>query len=73
MIVQRALQCFDGERYELGAWVVMPNHVHVVIRPFPGEALAKILHSWKSFTSHQINQQLGRSGPLWHRGYFNQS
>lgn len=71
-IVQVALRHFDGERYDLGPWVIMPNHVHVVIRPFPDQPLAKILHSWKSFTSKQINARIGGSGRLWAREYFDQ-
>ena len=35
----------------------MPNHVHVVVRPFEGNELSHILHSWKSFTSNQIEHE----------------
>ncbi|MBN1512020.1 MAG: transposase [Phycisphaerae bacterium] len=64
-IVRDTLSHFDGERYDLVAWCVMPNHVHVIIRPRPGQELAKILHSWKSFTSNEVNKVLGREGTLW--------
>jgi Rad3-related DNA helicase/REP element-mobilizing transposase RayT len=63
--VQDALQYFDGQRYELLAWSIMPNHVHVVIRPLENFALEKILHSWKSFTAKKANQILGRQGEFW--------
>ena len=43
----------------------MPNHVHVVVRPVEGHSLKEILHSWKSFTSHKLNELLGRQGKLW--------
>jgi len=62
----------DGARYELGPWVIMPNHVHVVVRPFADRALAEIVQSWKSYTSKRINERLGRSGRLWMREYFDQ-
>jgi valyl-tRNA synthetase len=69
-IVADALFHFDGERYDLGAWVVMPNHVHVVVAPREGYRLSEILHSWKSFTAHEINKLLNRSAPLWqHESY----
>ncbi|HJT79751.1 MAG TPA: class I tRNA ligase family protein, partial [Chthoniobacterales bacterium] len=55
-IVAKALKHFDGQRYELGAWVVMPNHVHVVITPKPGQTLGDILHSWKRFSAIEINK-----------------
>ena len=66
-IVEEALRHFDGERYELGKFVVAPNHVHVLVRPMPGYELSEILASWKSFTSLQVNRLLGRSGVLWQK------
>jgi valyl-tRNA synthetase len=69
-IVADALQHFEGQRYDLGAWVVMPNHVHAIVTPREGHELGEILHSWKSFTAHKINSLLNRSGPLWqHESY----
>jgi REP element-mobilizing transposase RayT len=69
-IVRNALAHFDGQRYDILAWCVMPNHVHVVLRPRGGHELHRILHSWKSFTSNAINRLLGRSGALWQAEYF---
>ena len=69
-MVQDALRHFDGERYELIAWVIMPNHVHVVVRPLPGHELEEILHSWKSFTAKQANTILGRKGQFWQEEYY---
>jgi len=69
-ITANALKHFDGERYQLFAWCVMPNHVHVVFRPRPGFKLDEILHSWKSFTAHECNKVLGRSGEFWRRESF---
>ncbi|MBM4047300.1 MAG: hypothetical protein FJ279_19520 [Planctomycetes bacterium] len=63
--VASALRHFDGQRYDLGAWVVMPNHVHASVRPRAGWELQQILHSWMSFTAHEINKRLGRTGPVW--------
>ncbi len=64
-IVEDALKHFDGDRYDLIAWCVMPNHVHAVLRPLDGHSLSGILHSWKSFSAHEINSKLGRSGTVW--------
>jgi len=61
-VVATALRYFEGERYELYAWVVMPNHVHAVFRPLAKHTLSAILHSWKSYTGVQANRLLGRSG-----------
>ncbi len=64
-IVEDALGHFDGERYDLIASAVMPNHVHVVIRLISGEDLSDVLHSWKSFTAKQINKASGSTGTVW--------
>ena len=64
-IVMDALKFFDGSRYELFAWSVMPNHVHAVLRPADGHDLEKILHSWKSFTAKKANEMLGQTGSFW--------
>jgi len=63
--VEDAIRHFDGLRYTLHAFVVMPNHVHVLFTPVPGVAIAKILHSWKSFSAKAVNAALGRTGTVW--------
>ncbi len=69
-IVAKAFRHFDGERYGIGPFVVMPNHVHVLFRPKEGHALEDILHSWKSYTAKEINRALGRKGTLWQEDYW---
>ena len=63
--VQDALLFGHGERYDLLSWCVMPTHVHCILRPNDGWTVAKIMHSIKSFTAHEINKKLRRSGQLW--------
>jgi putative transposase len=62
--VVQALQHFDEERYSLLAYVVMNDHVHVVVTPF-GLALEKITHSWKSYTANALQRMSGRLGRVW--------
>ncbi|MCH7227630.1 transposase [Haloferula sp. A504] len=69
-ILHEALHFHDEQRYRLHAWVVMPNHVHVLFETLGEWTLAQILKSWKGFTARQINERLGRTGPLWQRSYF---
>jgi predicted solute-binding protein/REP element-mobilizing transposase RayT len=64
-IVAEALRHFDSRRYHLDAFVVMPNHVHVLLQPLPGQSLKQILRSWKSYSARQINKILGRTGSIW--------
>jgi len=69
-IVANAMLHFDGERYRLCSFVVMPNHVHVLVTPLADRTIAGIVHSWKSFTSHEANRTLRRHGDVWQAEYF---
>jgi REP element-mobilizing transposase RayT len=69
-LVENALFHFDGERYRLIAWCIMPNHVHVLIETFSGYPLDKVLHSWKSYTAQEANKLLGRTDDFWARDYY---
>jgi len=64
-IVRDNLLHFDGVKYRLHAWVVMPNHIHFLAVPKEGHTLAEIVHSCKSFTAHEANNILSRSGRFW--------
>jgi predicted dehydrogenase/threonine dehydrogenase-like Zn-dependent dehydrogenase/REP element-mobilizing transposase RayT len=65
-LVENAMRHFDGERYVLDAYVIMPNHVHVLLKPLGDHTLSDIMHSWKSFTSREIKKlyDLGAE-PFW--------
>ena len=69
-IVERAMLHFDDVRYDLDAFVIMPNHVHVLVTPKRGHALSAILHSWKSFTANEINKRTARTGAFWQKESF---
>jgi REP element-mobilizing transposase RayT len=69
-MVQDALLFHDEVKYRLAAWVVMPNHVHMLCKPRPEYGLAQIMHSLKSFTSLEANKMLNRSGRFWQKEYF---
>lgn len=64
-IVEEALWFGYAERYFLHAYVIMPDHVHLLVQPVDGWTLAKILQSLKGFTARQINSHLGRKGAFW--------
>lgn len=69
-VVAAALRHYDGERYDLIEWCVMPNHVHVIIRLHAESRFEEVVRSWKNFTARIINQLVGRSGRLWAADYF---
>lgn len=65
--VHQSMQYFNGQDYELGASVILPNHVHCIVRPFAEtkRELEEIIGSWKSFTSKHIHLALAQRGKLW--------
>jgi RecG-like helicase/REP element-mobilizing transposase RayT len=79
-IVLDAFRHFHNKRYELFAVCVMPDHVHLLIQPWPKEndeegnatfwPLNELLHSIKSFSAHKINEIDGKSGAVWEKERF---
>lgn len=69
-LVQDALLFHDQTKYRLAAWVIMPNHVHLLCTPASGHNLAEIMHALKSYTSNEANKLLGRKGRFWQKEYF---
>ena len=63
--VVKSLRHFDGERYLLGDFVVMPNHVHLLVELLGTTDVETQCYSWKKFTATQINRVLKQSGEFW--------
>ncbi len=68
-IVENTILHFDSERYRLLAWVVMPNHVHVLAETYEEWPLDKVIQSWKTWSAKRANEILGRSGMFWCRDF----
>ena len=64
-VVASSLKYFDGRRYHLSDFVVMPNHVHVLFGLIGEMRLSEVCYSWKKYTAGQINKLFGRSGHFW--------
>jgi len=58
----------DDKTYELLAYCLMPDHVHVVLRP--RISIATIVQTWKSVSARHINAALKRNGRVWQEQYF---
>jgi putative transposase len=74
-LVVESLHYGDNRQYELDAYCIMPNHVHLVCTPLSQEnkeyvAIAKIMQSIKGYTARKANQILNRQGAFWvHENY----
>lgn len=64
-ILAALLKSGHGTVYQIDAWVIMPNHIHVLVEPLEKHTLGSILQRWKGASARMINQTLGRSGSLW--------
>jgi REP element-mobilizing transposase RayT len=64
-IIEESLWFGYAVRYLLDAYVIMPDHVHLLLRPLSRWSLAKILQGIKGFTAREINRVLGRKGAFW--------
>jgi len=69
-IVADSLAHFDGQRYHLGDFVVMPNHVHLLVALLGDTEVESQCWSWKKFTATRINQRLNRTGRFWQEESF---
>lgn len=61
-ILSEVLMKFHGDRVEHHAWVIMPNHVHLLFRPVA--TLEKLIQAWKSTSARHIGK-----GRIWQRNY----
>lgn len=69
-IVKNSFLFYDGRKYDLIKWVIMPNHIHIVIKQKPGVSLPTIIQNWKSYTSSEANKILNRKGEFWMDNYY---
>ena len=68
-LVQASWWHHDGLKYRLLAWVIMPNHVHVLVEVWQ-VPLGRVLQDWKGYTAKLANSLLGRHGAFWAEDYF---
>jgi putative transposase len=69
-IVADSLLHFDGQRYRMGDFIVMPNHVHLLAAFGSEEAMTEQCDSWLHYTAFRINRRIGRKGKFWEQEPF---
>ncbi len=70
-VVVDRLHHFDGQRYQLLSYVLMPNHAHVLFTLGTDESLADTLQGWKGVSSRLIHKQgLCPLNPFWQADYY---
>lgn len=69
-LVENALLFYDNKQYRLIAWVIMPNHLHILFTPFEGVSLSEIMKNLKGYTARMINKHRHQTGHIWQPDYF---
>ena len=69
-IIVDSLPHFDGDRYDLTDFVVMPNHVHLLAAFRSREGMVDQCESWKHYQAVKINRALGRKSRFWQQDGF---
>ena len=69
-IVAESIHFFDGKHYVLHSYVIMPNHVHILLSPLGDTPVLDYVGEIKRFTSVRINKKLGKVGKVWQKGIF---
>jgi REP element-mobilizing transposase RayT len=69
-LVESTILNEHGKSCDIRAWVIMPNHAHVMLRPYEGHDLAGIMKRMKGVSARKINQYLEREGTVWQADYF---
>ena len=68
-LVESILLAGDGRQYRLLAWVIMPNHLHLVVEVWD-QPLGRMISGWKGQAARRANALLGRSGQFWQDDYY---
>ena len=58
------------DKFLLHAFVVMPNHFHLILTPAPGITLERAMQFIKGGSSFRAKKELGMNGSIWQPGYF---
>jgi REP element-mobilizing transposase RayT len=69
-MIQSAIEHFNRKRYEMFAYVVMNDHIHVLVKINDDYRLSSLVHTWKSFTANQLQRSFGRTGNIWQKEYW---
>lgn len=77
VIPELIINCFfwmaKQKRFNLGAFIVMPDHYHLIIQIDEEADLSEIMKTIGSFTSREINRITGKKGQVWQKGYYDRA
>jgi len=63
--LEKTLLHENGTQYDLIAYVIMPNHVHILVAPYKNVDLSTLVQAWKSISAREINKVMNQRGAFW--------
>lgn len=69
-VLAETLSARDGTDYQLHSWVIMPNHVHILMSPMEVRSISNVVCGWKRFSATRIGKISGTGSGLWQKDYF---
>jgi len=69
IVVEQIVACRDRGFYKLRAFVLMPDHLHVLITPSDETTIEKAMQMIKGGSAHRMGIERPQQFPIWHRGF----
>jgi len=69
-VIVKALGILVVDGHEVLRWVVMPNHVHLLLKLQRGFELSPVIRAFKGRTGREANRVLGGTGRFWYPEFF---
>jgi putative transposase len=69
ILVEQIAACRDRGFYKLHAFVVMPEHLHILLTPGDETTIEKAVQMIKGGSAHRMGLEMPAKFPIWHRGF----
>ena len=69
-VIASAITYYSPSHYSIIAYAIMPNHVHLLVHFHTDTNPERLMQSIKSYSAHQINLKLQKTGSVWMSEYF---
>ncbi|GAC1616194.1 MAG: hypothetical protein PVS2B2_27480 [Candidatus Acidiferrum sp.] len=70
MLVSKIFEYRDGGNYLLHEFVLMPNHLHLILTPAESVSLEKAIQLIKGGSSHEIHKVRENKMQIWQSGFY---
>ena len=69
IVIEAMLHYRDQGKYQLHAFVLMPDHVHAILTPGSEIPLERAVQLIKGGSAREVSERLDYRFPVWQRGY----